>query len=72
MSDREGQVWEAKGIMNGVRIVIVVGSRPGSDRYGECTVHRVFHASGAKEGRILEWTEQGSSWDATPGMTRLT
>jgi len=71
MSDRKGQVWEAKGYMNGLRIVAVLESRPGNSRFGECTVHRVIHLSGAKEGRILEWTENGSNWETTPDMSRL-
>lgn len=71
MRDRQGQVWEASSHMNGERIVTVVESRPANSRYGECTVHRCLHLSGRKEGRIVEWTEQGADWDHDPSMTRL-
>lgn len=69
--DRTGQVWEAKGHMNGERIVIVTASRPGNNRFGETTVHSVLHVSGAKAGRMLDWTEQETKWDSMNEMKRL-
>lgn len=71
MRDRKDEVWEAKGHMNGERVVVVLESRAANSRYGECTVHRVLHITGPRAARVLEWTEQGSSWDVTPGMVRL-
>lgn len=71
MPNRKGQVWEAKSYMNGERVVVVVDSRPGNGRYGECTVHRVLHITGSRAARIIEWTEQGMSWERDVAMTRL-
>lgn len=74
MQAREGQVWEAASHMNGERIVVVLESRPAHSRYEECTVHKCFHLTGRRAGRIIEWTERGREWDkGAPGadMQRL-
>lgn len=67
MIDRTGQVWEAKGTMNGERVVVVVSSRPVR---GGCTQHMVFHLTGRREGRLMEWNEDGTlPWETQ--YTRL-
>lgn len=71
MRQRKGEVWEAIGHMNGERVVVVLDSREASNRFCECTVHRVLHITGNRTGRILEWPEQESAWDKNPSMTRL-
>lgn len=71
MRPREKQVWEAKSHLNGERVVVVLESRAGDGRYGECTVHKCLHITGKRLGRILEWTEQEDKWDKDPTMKRL-
>jgi hypothetical protein len=68
MIDRVGQVWEAKGAMNGDRIVVIVSSRP--VRGG--TQHQALHLSGKREGRIVEWNEDDDlCWEKTTSYNRL-
>ncbi len=71
MLTRVGQVWEASSIMNGERIVVVVDSRKARSTYNTCVVHRVYHLTGAKLGRLLEWTERDGEWEVDRSMKRL-
>lgn len=72
VASRVGQVWEARGYLNGERVVVVKASREGEGLLGPHTVHTVLQLTGLKALRILTWTEEGHSpWETQGNMTRL-
>jgi hypothetical protein len=69
MRTREGEIWEAKSFMNGERIIVVIKSRISRDQ--NCVVHSVFHITGSKNTRVLEWAERDEEWERSSTMKRL-
>ena len=73
MNDRCGETWEFTGVMNGVRMLIVLRSRISKNQFGDVfTIHKVLQINGKKMGRFLDYIEDdGSCWERDAGKVQL-